>query len=164
MLSTIPHFLFLFLINISILIFIRKNLTISWGNVARFFAYGMIAAIILKLFVYSIGKEMSVDLYFFQIQIVAKDAIGNFQDSYALLLQKFSVEYSFLFIFGITVLPAILEEVCKFLLLRMHVRNTSIPFRSIRDYVYAMIVIALGFSCIENILYLKDYIAMGYSG
>ena len=164
MISIVPHLLFLFGANLLLLIFVRKNLTVSWGNIVRFFLYGMMAAIILKLFIYSIGKEMSVDLYFFQIQIVAKDAIGNFQDSYAALLQRFSIEYSFFFVFGITVLPAILEEVCKFLLLRMHVRNTSIPFRSIRDYIYAMIVIALGFSFIENILYLKDYLTLGYSG
>jgi RsiW-degrading membrane proteinase PrsW (M82 family) len=164
MISVLPHLLFLFIVNVLLLVFVRRGLTITWGNIARFFLYGMFAAIILKLFIYSIGKEMSVDLYFFQIQIVAKDAIGNFQDSYATLLQRFSIEYSFLFVFGITVLPAILEEICKFLLLRMHVRNTSIPFRSIRDYIYAMIVIALGFSFVENILYLKDYFALGYSG
>lgn len=163
MISILPHLLFLVVVNILFLIFIRKNLTIAWGNITRFFLYGMIAAIILKLFIYSIGKEMSVDLYFFQIQIVAKDAVGNFENSYTTLLQQFSIEYKFLFAFGITVLPAILEEVCKFLLLRMHVRNTSIPFRSIRDYIYAMIVIALGFSFVENILYLKDYLALGYS-
>lgn len=141
MIAILPYIVFLLLMSLLLLYFFGKKLSLSLVHMLRFFVSGICVAVILKLFLYSIGREMSVDLYFFQIQIVAKDAFGNFENSYALFLDRFSLEYTVLFWFGVTVLPAILEEIGKFLSFRLRVLSNLAAFHSVRDYIYSMFAV-----------------------
>lgn len=146
-------------INLYILFFFSRNLKIGWNEIFRALFYGMITALIIKGFVYGIWRQMNIDLYFFEIRILGKNALENFENMYGDFIENFSLKYSIFFTIGTIILPATLEEIWKLLSLRIiTIKNIGWSVSTIREYIYLMFIIALGFSFLENFFYIGYYL------
>ncbi len=158
-------FLILVSVNIALLIFFMRKLHIDWNLYVQAFLYGILVALLIKGFVYGIWKEMNMDFYFFEVRILGKNALENFENSYLHFIESLSIQYTIFYTIGVIILPAILEEVGKFWALRFIASKKNIWFYStIRTYIYQMLIIALWFSFIENIFYLLHFLEMGQYG
>jgi hypothetical protein len=152
------------IVNLWVLFFFSKNLQLRWNEIFRALLYGMIAALIIKWFIYGIWRQMNIDFYFFEIRILGKNVFENFENMYGEFIKNFSLKYSIFFAIGTIILPATLEEVWKLLSLRViTIKSIGWSVSTIREYIYRMFIIALWFSFLENFFYIGYYIEMWQS-
>lgn len=129
---------------------------------AYLFLAGGALFILLHGFLYSIGKTLSIDLFFFELRLIGKNGIADFEQEYLQFIGNLWKNYAILYSISSLIAPACIEEIGKLFTLiqaerkKPHLRNTS-------DAVFSMVFIAMGFAFLETILYLVTSYKTGAS-
>ena len=151
-------------ISLGIIFIAKKTLKIDWLSLLSAFLYGVIVALIINGFIYSIGKEMKIDLYFFELRILGQNALEHFESMYSQYTNEVLMKYSLFVVLGSIILPAILEELWKLGAMRIFLHRSTFSIPTVRQYIVLLGIIALWFSVFENIIYLRYYLDLGYDG
>jgi len=152
----------LIIVNLIIIIIFKKLVNMKYKSIFILFLYWGLLLFILNFFLYSIWRELSINMYFFEIKIIGKDAFSNFEATYKSLINQDGNSNSFLHIFGFIILPAILEETWKLYMLIRYNKNVE-QLISVRMYIYSISIIALWFSFFENISYIFLFIQKSFT-
>lgn len=103
---------------------------------------GVSLFLILHLFLYSIGKTLSIDLIFFDVRIIGKNALENLEQQYLGFVEMLGVTSPLLYGISFLIVPACIEEMGKWLTL-VHIERKNPTIRNTSDAVFSMIAIAL---------------------
>ena len=114
---------------------------------------GMFLFFILNIFLYSIGKTLSIDLFFFEIHISGKNGLSNFEQQYRHFIDSIGNVSPILYAISFLIAPACIEELGKLFILMSSQRKCP-NLRNTADAVYSMVFIAIGFAFLESVFYL----------
>lgn len=120
-------------------------------DIIYLFILWSILLLIFNSFLYSIWKNLSVNLYFFSLDIRWNNIFENFESYYKLFIKNLWTSNWFLWALTLLILPWILEELWKFLIF---VKFYKDKITSISDSLIGIWIIALWFAFFENIFYL----------
>lgn len=128
----------------------------------RLFVTGAILFLILHGFLYSIGKTLSIDIFFFELRIIGKNGLSDFEYDYLEFIKTLGYSSPFLYSISFLIAPACVEEIGKlFTLIQSERKKTNLQNTS--DAIFSMAFIAMGFACLETIIYLSASYRQGAS-
>jgi hypothetical protein len=83
---------------------------LNWKHAAKLFVTGAILFLILNGFLYSIGKTLSVDIFFFELRIIGKNGLADFEYDYLKFISTLGYLSPVLYGFSTLIAPACIEE------------------------------------------------------
>lgn len=114
--------------------------------------FGILLLVLLQGCIYSIGKSLKIDLFFFEITFVGKNIFYTFEKNYIESISNLGYTNPIFYQITSLIIPAIIEECGKLFMLIRYQKKYTIS--SIGESVYAIIFIAIGFSCVESLGFL----------
>ncbi len=72
----------LFLITFAAAVGLLYGSHLHWKHTIKLFIAGTILFLILNGFLYSIGKSLSIDIFFFELRIIGKNGLADFEYDY----------------------------------------------------------------------------------
>ncbi len=150
----------LFLITFAAAVGLLYGSHLHWKHTIKLFIAGTILFLILNGFLYSIGKSLSIDIFFFELRIIGKNGLADFEYDYLKFIKNLWYSSPILFSIGVLIAPACIEEIWKLLMLIQSERKNQ-RLQNTSDAIFSMSFIAVGFACAETITYL---VALNRSG
>lgn len=106
----ITAFSILFLITLAGAVGLFRGSHLHWKHAVKLFFIGAILFMILNGFLYSIGKTLSVDIFFFELRIIGKNGLADFERDYLEFIGMLGYLSPVLYGFSTLIAPACIEE------------------------------------------------------